>query len=816
LKIHFLEDLMRKSDPNLNQAALKENTDLRVDRATLTRDLSKMKKQLAAAAQDAESLRKQLLDSKARGERNEAEKHLQEELIMLRESVSSKEEEIEKLQSVLDSESKTQEVQNLKDNIEDLEAELREKERVIDTFNEKADRDASYLDRLHDLEEELEEANQKIEELQNSNKAAKELQDAVHRAGKDAELAEKARKLAEQERDELAQELDRETEQAESQYQALRQKYDALKSKFQTSTETIEDLENALKKSQADAQARERNHLREIEAIRKQHEEVLKSRGPVEDRVQDLLRQLQAMTDEKDLLQTRHDGLTKESEELQRDLVQSRSDNVRLQKEIDYERQQSLDNERSQRQDANLAQEKVTLENNRLRRALESERAKNTNIEETWTAKYKELNSQKDVLEKRANGLQQSIDKLQQTEGAISSKESQLQNALESEKEHHKSEERLLNKQIHDLQTDVAEKRNTINQYRTEIATLKEDIRTHARNTEKSSEREQALEDEIVVLQSAIDEATEHANQEATRLRKQIDTQRSQISANKQEISRLQSELSAAEMQARALMDNTKVEVTNEQQSQLRNQLESALKQAKDLRARILDLESKARSEALVLDKASNQRDEKLQQLQDQLEQKAYDLELEKAEKEKIREGVEKTTQRLRTRVQDLEKELRTARLANAEEKTIAIERKDLHEMLKSAKLEAEDLRFQLMDRQAHADSAREREKTLQSQLQRVRSERSQHQKRASELVRDLKHLRSLYDSTVEELEKKANAIDPEDFNAKDKQHSAELRGLAKQIGFLKARCQREQAFRESLTYEKKFLLMQVDMFKAW
>ena len=48
------------------------------------------------------------------------------------------------------------------------------------------------------------------------------------------------------------------------------------------------------------------------------------------------------------------------------------------------------------------------------------------------------------------------------------------------------------------------------------------------------------------------------------------------------------------------------------------------------------------------------------------------------------------------------------------------------------------------------------------------------------------------------------------------KQHEGELRGLAKQIQYLRAKCTREETFRADLVYTKKWFLMQVEMYNKW
>ena len=132
LKIHFLEELLRKSDPNLNQTALKENTDLRVDKVTLQKDLSKIKKQLAKSEKDAEALKERLQDGKEQNAREQANQQLRDEVDALRNSLDEKESEVDELRNLLSSKKDDRELVVLNDSLEDLEIELREKDRLLE------------------------------------------------------------------------------------------------------------------------------------------------------------------------------------------------------------------------------------------------------------------------------------------------------------------------------------------------------------------------------------------------------------------------------------------------------------------------------------------------------------------------------------------------------------------------------------------------------------------------------------------------------------------------------------------------------------
>jgi len=54
------------------------------------------------------------------------------------------------------------------------------------------------------------------------------------------------------------------------------------------------------------------------------------------------------------------------------------------------------------------------------------------------------------------------------------------------------------------------------------------------------------------------------------------------------------------------------------------------------------------------------------------------------------------------------------------------------------------------------------------------------------------------------------------ELSATRKQHDKELKGLAKQIQYLHAKCYREEGFRNDLVYTKNWFLMQVHMYQQW
>lgn len=133
MKIHFLEDALRKAGPGVSEAALKENADLKVDKVTMQKELLRYRKLLASAEHDIEAYRKQLAEAQEKLIRKHADIGLREELDRLRQALNDAHAEINRLNVQLrSSDSHHADADRLKDEINDLEADLREKDRLLE------------------------------------------------------------------------------------------------------------------------------------------------------------------------------------------------------------------------------------------------------------------------------------------------------------------------------------------------------------------------------------------------------------------------------------------------------------------------------------------------------------------------------------------------------------------------------------------------------------------------------------------------------------------------------------------------------------
>jgi uncharacterized FlaG/YvyC family protein len=83
---------------------------------------------------------------------------------------------------------------------------------------------------------------------------------------------------------------------------------------------------------------------------------------------------------------------------------------------------------------------------------------------------------------------------------------------------------------------------------------------------------------------------------------------------------------------------------------------------------------------------------------------------------------------------------------------------------------------------------------------------------REKELRKKLQTLQAAAESDRTLDEKQLNS----QLAATNRRHESELKGLVKQIEYLRAKCTREESFRSDLVFTKKFFLMQVKMYSQW
>jgi chromosome segregation ATPase len=109
-----------------------------------------------------------------------------------------------------------------------------------------------------------------------------------------------------------------------------------------------------------------------------------------------------------------------------------------------------------------------------------------------------------------------------------------LQEALESEKQRHQQEEKVLSRQIEDLQRDLLNKRNASDESRMELNNAREELRISIREQATLKEKVAELEEEIEVLQADIEQEHDFAQQQQQKHSSNADAQVQKLRQEKQ------------------------------------------------------------------------------------------------------------------------------------------------------------------------------------------------------------------------------------------------------------------------------------------
>jgi chromosome segregation ATPase len=1023
MKIHFLEEAMSKRGGEFNQAALKENTDLKVNRITMQRELHKFKKNIAQAERDAEVYRLQLEEYRERMKRRQADESVRIEIERLRTELHEKVIEIERLSSNSESSSAkmSAELRNLRDEVEDLQADLRDKDRLVEERDDQVDdlkmKISKETNVAEELEDELENAKQQIEDLKNELDRATEEAKAAKEEREDAmDEKRKAEEDLDELRDEMAnksfstkglsRQLEEKAGKLEEDFEDLQERHADLKQRYEEKSQAEKELQERLREVEKEGAAENRQVYHDLEVAQQQRDTAERKLTSTSKQLQTIEQDLKFKSEEKDLLQTRHDALTSESASLQRDLTQTQDSIRDLEEAVNEERRRTaqLDNmlRTQMKSEADILNEQIDS----LHREINAKEGELATKEEDWDSQRLSLESACHKAEEKANGLQRTVDRLQESQGTLSSKESGLQQALESEKQRHTQEEKVLNKQIEELRQDIASKRAAAETSRSEVSNAKEELRISIREQATLQEKVAELEEEIEVLQADIEQEHQFGEQQQRQAVKLVETQLLQITTEKQslvnQITEINTELHKAKKAIRAAeferdqiqarlhkaqqqsddtfnidhekrdlrrakdrlekdiermrterdglseankaledeinaeieranseehrlnteidelrrkqtgsVDNRERELTSaknkvtrlenkirELEDQLQNQsrlpaspgvdisgLKEDLKKARnkeadavkretelktknrDLKTQVVALERDLHDAQLQQFKSSSRssaspppsNSKELAQLRQQLIDAQADLrelrglnqELKRGARKVSVDGTERADLHALLKTSTIEAENLGLKLADREKQIEDLqeqindlktrgndmdstERADLHRMLKSSTVEAENLALKLSERESRlTEYARqikrirmERDsvqlvstsarlvgadpdaKTLKAQLQRLREERSIANKKADVVEHELEILQARYEAMLERLS--SGQV------SKDQVREKEVKGLIKQIMFLKAKCKREERLRNDLAWGKDFVEQHEVMRAQW
>lgn len=380
------------------------------------------------------------------------------------------------------------------------------------------------------------------------------------------------------------------------------------------------------------------------------------------------------------------------------------------------------------------------------------------------------------------------------------------------------------------------------------------------------------LKDEIIVLQSSLDEEGEQAKEEISAGQREIENLESQVGLLTQECDTRKRELrvfqenqphnEACERERDMLRKQLEIYRGTEAQNEVVHKERDILeKELKDVRAQV-EVQEKERNslrrelneiqfQAEKYEKEMTGMNRQLEQSQDQheLDEREGSLlrrelqrrqtELEASEKEtnvlkrelinhrqeqdsRVRSGAatEQVVAELRKEVSRLERTLQSQR--RDEDLKMAQERKDLRQQIKASKIEIDGLRRQVSTNNERLESHVLEKKEVRARLRKIDEEREYQKQKTSRANSELDQLRRKCDNLVikaVELEKRSGEqkqAAQQVTQDRDKQYHGEIKGLSKQIMYLRARCAREGRFRADLAYVKKYFLMQLEMYNAW
>ncbi|KAI4199228.1 MAG: hypothetical protein LQ348_001924 [Seirophora lacunosa] len=578
LKIHFLEDSLRKSGPGLNETALKENADLKVDRVTLRKELARARKTMDRAEREVEQYQKELQNAHDQTKRKHADKKVLEELEFLRRENDAKESQIREM--CVDSNrgaKNDSEIEKLKSDIDDLQLDIREKVRQLDDREDEIDglkqQVKQNADALADAVEQSDQGRQRIDELERAQREFTDQLEQFH--GIDEELADAQTHVKSLEND-----IEQATTQAEkAQAEALgarqaQEKAEAdleelrdemsnksfsskgltrqLEEKIQKLQKTVTELREKESKSEQDAN-QDRSRLKGENGQLQQKLEIINQKcESLKNQLQHATSSLERKCEEKELLHSRHDALTAESKSLQDDLTRSQAHVKDLEASLEVERSHALENDRQLRDEAEEKIRQLCDKADRLQRELEEKASQHAAEQDQWHSQRRALESERERAIEQSAGLQRTINKLQETEGTLSGREHKLQEALESEKQRHQSQEASLKRDLDDLDANISGRRKQLAESQSELAHVNEELRVSRRNEADLEDKIQALEDEVSVLQENLDEEVARAKDESSSVRQEAEFLRRQLHSAKQELSRAEGTLAdtRAELEA--------------------------------------------------------------------------------------------------------------------------------------------------------------------------------------------------------------------------------------------------------------------------
>ena len=750
LKIHFLEENLRRSGNDEQQATIQENTDLKVNRQEMIRELKQYKKGLTLAEKELEQYRQQLQDYADKVRRKHADAGQQEEIERLKIIVQQRETEVVTLKERLEEAGADEgHVEKLNDEIEDLQADLRERDRQLDEKDEQ-------LENLKDKTQCIENDN---EQVQNLREDLGDLENEI--AEKDQLLDSKDGEISE-----LKAQLENAHRRTQS-AQKLRGDVGGLETKLREQEQIIEERDEEIRALEIRLDAEQAQH----DANQRAHNEHLRTKE----------QQLEAKTGDlhaaEERLHTAREHWDFETQETETKLREKN-------RALDVAEMNLRDKARiieDQRGEVNVLQKRLeAAEGN-----LDADSRKKSKIIQDQTAKISELQEQ---LRSVRGGFESQLrEKMSQAEEQKNELQ-HLRNKLRSVQHDHDHDVRQKSQVIQNLEQALGDKTKLSEDQEQLLYSLQaklrlvespnSDLRKTSKRLEQQFELVQQLESQLrntneeyeervqeleLLLAGAKKEASDNAHK-SERLKERLsateaefnDDQRDRSLIRNEQLERIQdlqdelhraadgkeAELETLENRLRSNFATEKEDLEDEVLV-LETSLEEAVRE-KDLfetKVRQLEQELQAAYHAKDTGTPIRERNSLLQQLQESqesrqaLESQIATLEygLSSAQSAKLHGSPVRERNELRSQLQDANLEIETLQLrvqeleneiqATKMENKIAEERHHLHDSLKEAKIRVEDLEMQLGERDSRLGLLLKKEAELKQQVKEAKAE---------------------------------------------------------------------------------------------
>ncbi|RKF58282.1 putative microtubule associated protein [Erysiphe neolycopersici] len=686
LKICFLEDALKKSGPEYNEAALKENTELKVDKFTLQKELVRFRKTLHAAERDVELYRQQLIELKEKYKQNNIDDSVRVEVNELRQILEVKDKEITVMKN------KSDHNENLKVKIHYLEADLRKKEQSLDDCDEiiKDLRQESlkHENKLREAEMTVNEANFKIgqleekayafDELEKSKGTIRMMESKIKEMTKEIEHTRNERQDALKGRDQaetdlqrlqedianksfntkgLNRQIEEKARRAQNEIGKLRESYSSIHEQYLEKVKETHELQAIINDLKSKSQITEQNIKERMDLVTMEKEKLIHERDSLSIKYESSLKDFHELLGKKNVLEIENDSLGRESSILQRDLEISRRKVKELEEDLEHERSSAIQNEQNSKErhqnEVNALHDKIED----IQAQLERKERMNHNEFEKWANEKRNLQAQKDMIEEKAIGLQHSINKLQEAEGTMSSKEAKLQQNLQIEIDRHHEQDAILNQQINELNKDIVSHQQNIAELQHQLTVVKEELRLGQREKKQLEEKVEALEDEVEVLQASLDEETEVYNKNITTVNEENEKLRLQIKDIKSDLAKAQLTVSNAQSETDAYRTNN--ENSGEKfASQLKN-IEERLNRCRLEKYDLQDQLDKVKIEICSLRASKTDLETENYEIKDQLNSLQEQKEMPPCDQEKI--NLQSSKRKLEYEVRRLQEENRVA-----------------------------------------------------------------------------------------------------------------------------------------------------------